>query len=341
MKKLYTLFLPALFLTTAINGQLVLTQAVYSPTLGDVSSRYGYDSTGVLPMQGGSNQTWNFNNTLVWNNSTAGSTFTTMASAPNGTCCSNANLAEKTGNVSYNYWQSTTPAFELWGVTTSTISLTFTNSAIVASWPLSDTYNNTDLFSGTAKTGTMNGTCTGTMTGVGLGTGTVVLPSGITFTNCLHTKVIQKAILSFSSGFITATITITNHQFYGEGVKFPLINVEYYDFKSNFLGNNTDVNIMVNGAFYTGINEYNAGLNSPIFPNPAKDKITVALENTHGQEARIDVMNSMGQLVKSESLGSDKGSINTNIDISSLQSGIYFVKTIMGDKISTKKLVIE
>jgi hypothetical protein len=51
-------------------------------------------------------------------------------------------------------------------------------------------------------------------------------------------------------------------------------------------------------------------------------------------------MNSVGALVKSIDLGNDS-EIYSNISISNLSSGMYFVKTTVGDKTSTRKLIVE
>lgn len=344
MKKLYTLILTGLFLSNLIQGQgLVLTKAQYEPVLGDVSIRYGYDSVGVVPKNTGLNQTWNFSN-LIWSNGTANSTFTTIASAaPFNTCCSQANLAEETGGTgNYNFWQSTATSFVLWGLKTSTIALTFTNSAVVSVWPLSYTYTNTDIFSGTAKSGTLSGPANGTVTGTGLGTGTVILPAGLTFTDCLQTRVSNVTACSFMGGLITATITSINYQYYHASQKFPLLNANYIRVNSNVSTfNSFNCDILVNGVLYVGINDYNLASNYTMFPNPAKDKFTVQLSKVADKSLTLEIVNSVGQIVKTQVLNSEGGEINADVDISSLNSGIYFVRTTLDNKVSTKKLIIE
>ncbi len=343
MKKLYILILASLFLSNLVNAQgLVLTKAFYEPVVGDGSTRFGYDSVGVIPKNTGLNQVWDLSN-MVWNNATSTSSFVVpSAAAPFNTCCSQSNIVEKTGTNSYNFWQSNGTSFVLWGLTASTIALTFTNSAVVSVWPLSYTYSNTDAFAGTAKSGTLSGPATGSIIGTGLGTGTVILPSGLTFTNCLHTKVHQSASVSFLFGTITATITSTNYQFYDANYKFPLININYNKVNSNvssFNSNNCD--IFVNGLLYTGINNLNFEKNYTMFPNPAKDKITIQLSNISVENANIEILNATGQVVKSQNLPIEKGGINAECDVTSLSPGIYFVKTTLDGRSSTKKLIIE
>src|SRR5262245_29853528 len=131
MKKLYFLFFAAIRSVSA-SAQLVLTQQAFEPVLGDISKRAGYDSSAAIPKQTGLNQIWDFQSALIGTTATATGTFVTMASAPQGTCCPNADIAEKQSASSYNFWDTTGTSFQLWGLTTSTISLTFTNAAVVA-----------------------------------------------------------------------------------------------------------------------------------------------------------------------------------------------------------------
>ena len=76
-------------------------------------------------------------------------------------------------------------------------------------------------------------------------------------------------------------------------------------------------------------NEYNY---VTIFPNPAKNTLTLTSETAGVQEVKI--VNSLGQIVKEFSFET-----NATIDIRDLNSGVYFVK-VLGDNLVTKKIVV-
>jgi hypothetical protein len=76
-------------------------------------------------------------------------------------------------------------------------------------------------------------------------------------------------------------------------------------------------------------NEYNY---ISIFPNPAKNTLTLAAE-TEGVKDVV-IVNSLGQTVKEFSFET-----STTVDIKDLNSGVYFVK-ILGENVLTKKVVV-
>ena len=69
-----------------------------------------------------------------------------------------------------------------------------------------------------------------------------------------------------------------------------------------------------------------------LFPNPAKEQLT--LTNAYEGVSEVQIINSVGQIVKEFSFES-----TTTINISDLTSGVYFVK-VLGDNSVTKKLVV-
>jgi len=70
-----------------------------------------------------------------------------------------------------------------------------------------------------------------------------------------------------------------------------------------------------------------------IYPNPARDGIHVKSD----APVEIEMFNQVGQLVKI----SPTNEKIINMDVSNLDSGIYFIKVISHDQVFTKKLVIE
>lgn len=76
-----------------------------------------------------------------------------------------------------------------------------------------------------------------------------------------------------------------------------------------------------------GVEEITFNNNSIIYPNPASDFVTIQLKNSEEEEIRI--YNTMGQLVKEISISN-----NQKLDISKLESGVYFM-SLTNDNISS------
>ena len=337
MKKIYLSIIAATIAFTA-NAQLTLTKAFNEPVLGDVNTKEIYDSVAVLNNASGTNQVWNFS-ALTSSSVTEVSTFTTVASTPSGSSFVGATLAEDDGQGGYTYYKSTVTQYEIVGIQDPNITLNFTNTAVAAVWPVTMGYSNTDVFSGSAVAGgTLSGVATGTTTTSAIGTGTLIVPGGASFTNILQIKTTQYVELDLAMGFITATVQTTDYNYYHGTQKFPLLTVSYSDAQGAFT--NTSASIKVNNAVITGINDLNFDATFNIFPNPAKDFVNVKLQNVSNVNSKIQIINALGQIAQEIDLGNDS-EINRNISIANLNSGIYMVKTILGDKVSARKLIIE
>lgn len=76
-----------------------------------------------------------------------------------------------------------------------------------------------------------------------------------------------------------------------------------------------------------------------VFPNPAKNILNIQFEETIKADAQIHIYNNMGSLVLSAEI--NKGNAVKTIDVSQLQSGLYFYSvTLSGEKLSSGKLTI-
>ncbi len=74
-----------------------------------------------------------------------------------------------------------------------------------------------------------------------------------------------------------------------------------------------------------------------MFPNPAKNKLTIQLASTNLENGVIEIYNIHGQEIRRHI--KLEGHTST-LDITSLQSGIYFVKLISGSQTSIQKLIV-
>ena len=81
--------------------------------------------------------------------------------------------------------------------------------------------------------------------------------------------------------------------------------------------------------------------NSSVFPNPAKNNATVKVNLNSTTKVQVQVLNTVGQVVKTVSAQGQAGSNSINVDLGGLASGIYLVSIKADNASSTKKLVIE
>ncbi|HRH63221.1 MAG TPA: T9SS type A sorting domain-containing protein [Bacteroidia bacterium] len=76
-----------------------------------------------------------------------------------------------------------------------------------------------------------------------------------------------------------------------------------------------------------------------IYPNPAQSEVVI--EANSSSIKRIDIKNSLGQLVYSISKSNQTANISHKIQISSWQKGIYFVECYSDQLMEVRKLVVE
>ena len=91
-------------------------------------------------------------------------------------------------------------------------------------------------------------------------------------------------------------------------------------------------------------NEYKVSNNEKfvLYPNPAKDVVTLAYSLDNNAKLSFEVYNMLGQMVSSDGQSNfDKGSYTTMINIANFANGIYFV-TVKDDAkvVETLKFVI-
>jgi len=87
----------------------------------------------------------------------------------------------------------------------------------------------------------------------------------------------------------------------------------------------------------TGVNEISLDNSIKIYPNPAKDFITIDFVNTNKSETYIEIYNILGNLKEKKQVIS----VSEKINISDYERGIYFIKIINESDTIMKKIVVE
>lgn len=97
------------------------------------------------------------------------------------------------------------------------------------------------------------------------------------------------------------------------------------------------------GTITTGLTENHSTIaDVTVYPNPMKDASTIGISLTSAQEVDINVFNMLGEKVININVGNlSAGGHNINMDSSTLNSGVYFVKVDAGTSTVSKKIVVQ
>lgn len=330
MKKIYITLTAFVFATGGMNAQLTLTKANNEPVLGDVSKTKAYDSVGVVPKNTGTNLTWNFS-AFTSTASLEIGTYTTVSSFPSGSIMTGADLAVQKGNM-IEFTKSNGSNFEFIGMYDigNQTSMNFTNTAIAATWPVALGNGGSDAFSGPSVTGTVTTPWSGTMTFSATGTGTVILPGNKTFTNCL--QIVRTVTITMGTGTNTTLFNQKQYSYFAPGYKFPVAEYDYTSFTTgtvvtkefNFDANESALTVGMKDAKLTSdfVN---------LYPNPASGNLYI--KGLEGLHYTAEILDMTGKCVMNFS-GSN------SINVSSLNTGLYFVKLNVDGNLITKRVVI-
>ena len=92
----------------------------------------------------------------------------------------------------------------------------------------------------------------------------------------------------------------------------------------------------------TGVTENTlASSQISLYPNPALNKVSIKIEaDVAGRNKQVQVKDLTGKLVQSVAFSANSNQLN--LDVSSFDSGIYFVNIMVENKnVITKKLIVQ
>ena len=106
----------------------------------------------------------------------------------------------------------------------------------------------------------------------------------------------------------------------------PYVNMPYVNFWVKFVVGNASLQTAENASLLT-------------YPNPAKDFVTLSLQNADlSANAKVQMLNAMGAVVKEMPMTSD----NMRISLKDMPAGVYACRIADGQKIvATKKIVVK
>ena len=93
---------------------------------------------------------------------------------------------------------------------------------------------------------------------------------------------------------------------------------------------------LANGFIQSSINDPALQASFEIYPNPAADLLNIKLESAETGNVTLELINTYGQIMKTERLQSFVGSQNWIINVSDLPNGIYSARVTIGNNTAVK-----
>lgn len=85
----------------------------------------------------------------------------------------------------------------------------------------------------------------------------------------------------------------------------------------------------------TGVNETQGSTFVSVFPNPGDGLFNLAVSGLNGTTVSSEVYDVSGRLVQSANYGTQSGVFQTQVDLSNLENGTYFIEVMVGEKKET------
>lgn len=335
--------LAILFLSVAkIQSQsLILTQAAFEPIIGDTNRTWAIDTTaygsGLNVASTGSSNVWNYASLNATSNGIT-SPYVNPSTIPSATAYAGCTVVQKQTalNTYYKSVSSPSPQVEFMGITSSSLTMNFTNTAVFARFPFA--YNDvvTDNFAGNFSTTvpfTISGTASGNATITADGAGTLIIPTG-TLNNVLRVKSYQNTNLN--GGLVNGNIKQTTYSFYHASQKFPVLSINYQTISITGAGSPTvsgqvlgNKNNFVVGVGENSINSFNYA----VYPNPVTDVLNLSIDQST-EPRSLKVINQIGQTVYA-------GDYSAKVDVSQLNTGIYIIEVSTLKGVARKKFMKE
>ncbi|MCF8429912.1 MAG: T9SS type A sorting domain-containing protein, partial [Bacteroidia bacterium] len=93
--------------------------------------------------------------------------------------------------------------------------------------------------------------------------------------------------------------------------------------------------------FRTGTSEIIENNNFVMYPNPAKENVSIVLNATQKSEGNVNLFDMKGALIKSINTKLVAGINNVDLSLTDLPKGMYFVQINSNESTLTKKLIVE
>jgi hypothetical protein len=213
---------------------------------------------------------------------------------------------------------------ELLGISTSTLSLHFTDPAVILEYPVSFGSMSSDFTSGNFDAGIASGFCAGISQTIADGKGTLKLPAGRTYNDVLRVKTVLQ--LTLTAGIIpVGNVQQTLIMFYEASNKFPMLSLSYTKLQVMGSPANIITEHTINALKPLGIDEISKDNFEGVilYPNPADEFINVNIPATKSRVLNVEIYDTNGHLIAAEYAG--------KIDVRRLENGVYTTRIKLAD----------
>ncbi len=350
MKKTITL-LVSLLSVTAFSQFPEISATNQIPSVGDTieyndANTFGFDENGS---GGAINVMWDFSNLIP-----TGSVkffYVDMATTGDQATFPSANIAMGNNNTSgYEYFEVGPSTIKRWGYSSTTDTLKYHQAFTRYSFPIQPGVTQTASYIGqfiTADLGQDSTTISnGSYDANPDAYGTVKLPPSAiggqpeVFDSVIRVHVVESfQIIYWMLGVPALTININDDYYFwfDEETQEPIV---IYGTTTDDAGGSPQTVLRYQPIAGTatqggtsGIEE-NDKITFNIFPNPAKDVVSLSFKNSNSR--RIKIISVIGETVLDKETSKKKEILN----VSSLKSGVYFIEINEGDQKQIKKIIL-
>lgn len=140
-----------------------------------------------------------------------------------------------------------------------------------------------------------------------------------------------------SFNMTTFTYDITSDlSYFVEDQNGDIYKLVFTDFEGSSTGNYVFTKELVSAA---GIDQNDINILS-VFPNPAKEMLTISYAANTDQEMLLQVYDLSGKLITQNQLGQANGLQQTILNVSDWQNGLYLVSIASGNSVVKEKIII-
>lgn len=213
------------------------------------------------------------------------------------------------------------------------VTLVYSSPAVYATYPMSLSSTNTGAISGSGvvmgNAATFSGNCSINADA----TGTITLPSGLSYTNTLRVVTSQTITTSPLPFVGAATINMVNYDFYDPSTNYK---ASLFSIQTSTLSSGAGTSTQ---TFVTTIKDNNTGIKNnnteqvsvSVFPNPSVSSVNFETKNANA--AQVVITDLSGKQIIAEAFENGKA----KADVSTLADGTYIYSIIDSSKNSISK----
>lgn len=329
MKK--NLLFSSIIIGGAMSAQITLTQANHAPASADSYTMKTVGTATVSPGASGTAVMWNMSGMTVSTTVTSYS-----ASTSSNVSYTPANIVVNNSSSESAYYQSSTSNLKYFGgninIGSIPATITYTTGAFYAVYPMSLGTNTVASISGTLSAFTNTGTFTGSCATIADGTGTLMLPSGLTYTNVLRVLNTQTINFAVPAAFITSgVLNQDSYNYYIPGRKSPVLTIVTSTAVAPPIASapTSQTITTIAADILTQLNEMSSKITDlSVFPNPSINYINLTTQSNNA--AIVEVYDLTGKKIETHTFNNGQVGFKTCC----LAPGVYIYEVKDNNKVT-------